>query len=366
MATGTELTKAPAPVFGLLKQAMGNFKARLPKGMAPEKFVAAVSSAIQKTPDLLLCDPHSVILAAYEAADLGISLSPALQLGYLIPYAKVCQFQLGYRGMIQLAYRTKLIENFFAEVVYTKDQFDRQLAPKRNLFHAPSKDGDRTKEHAIGSYALVQFKSDEDGRPGYLEFEYLTRDQIEKHRNHSKQPNSMMWNTFWEEAWRKTPIRVLWKRVPIVNDDIAKIAEAIDKDAAIDLDISETVATPEEKPIKTAQRKAELPEGEPDKNPEKKEPPKKAAETKAPQREPGDDQEEDKNPPKEKTTPAGEKVATDKEIKEFLTDCMMKLAVSQADLKKFIKENYQMDWPLTGVSKRSLDTIYSDLSAARK
>ena len=80
---------------------------------------------------------------------------------------------------------------FYAEVVYERDKFERQYAPKRNLFRAPA-DGDRGEE--IGAYALVEFKD------GTVDWEFCDKALIERHRKHSKQPDSLMWSKFHEEA----------------------------------------------------------------------------------------------------------------------------------------------------------------------
>lgn len=220
-------TRQKPPVLEAIHQAKGQFEGRLPPGMTAEKFMYGLATVVQKNPALLDCEPKSVLLAAYEAAELGISLSPTLQLGFIIPYGKQAQFQLSYRGMVQKAYESGAVTSFFAEVVYENDKFERQLAPKRKVFHSPA-DGDRGP--AIGAYALVEFKD------GHLEYEYLTKEQIERHRNHSKQPDSLMWKKFWEEGWRKTPIRLLAKRLPLTNPGMEKLAEAIDKDATSDLE----------------------------------------------------------------------------------------------------------------------------------
>lgn len=227
-------TRQKPPVLQAVEGALSQFAGRLPKnllnGMTPERFMLGLATAIQKNPALLSCEPKSVILAGYEAAELGINLNPSLGLGYIIPYGNLAQFQLGYRGMVQKTYETGGITNFFAEVVYENDIFKRQLAPKRNVFHAPPQNGDRGAP--IGVYALVAHKD------GTIEYEYMTAEQVERHRNHSKQPNSLMWKTFWEEGWRKTPIRSLWKRLPLTSPELEKLADMIARDADRD-------ATPE-------------------------------------------------------------------------------------------------------------------------
>jgi recombination protein RecT len=215
------ITKRPV-LDAIVGQKMA-FMSRLPLGMDPDKFLVGVTTAVQKNKDLLACEPKSVILAAYDAAEMGISLSPALALGWLIPYGQTCNFQVSYRGLVQKSYQTGGIKHFFAEVVYEGDKFERQFAPKRNLFHAPG-EGARTRDTAIGAYAFVEFAD------GAIDWEFLTTEQIERRRAHSKQPNSLMWSKFWEEGYRKTPIRVLWKRLPLLNAAMERLAEQIGKE----------------------------------------------------------------------------------------------------------------------------------------
>src|SRR6266699_3008472 len=207
-----------------------NLIARLPKGVDKEKFFLGLMTAIQRSKatakpghSLADCDPTSVLLAAYDAAEVGCSLSPSLQLGWLIPYGREAQFQPSYRFFIQKAYETKEVKTFFAEVVYKTDKFERQYAPKKNLFHAPG-DGERTRKEALGAYALVEFSD------GTIDWEYMTTEQIERHRSKSKQPDSMKWTAFWEEGFRITPIRVIAKRLPIKNRDLEGLVEMVNRD----------------------------------------------------------------------------------------------------------------------------------------
>jgi recombination protein RecT len=220
-----------------IQNARNQFEGRLPKGMTVERFMFGLSTVVQKNPDLLMCDKNSLLLAAYEAAELGINLSPTLQYGYIIPYKvkddngkiiKVnAQFQIGYRGMVQKSYETGAFKAFFAEVVYENDKFSRTLAPKRVVNHTPG-DGERGKP--IGAYAMVEIGD------GYFDFEFLTEEQIQRHRNTSKAPTSLMWKTFWEEAWRKTAIRVLFKRVPLAAPGLEELAEIVERDAQNDFE----------------------------------------------------------------------------------------------------------------------------------
>jgi recombination protein RecT len=232
---GTVTVKKPEPVLERLNLAKTNLQARLPQGIDRDRFFLGILTAVQKSKanakpgtSLADCDPNSVLLAAYDAAEVGCSLSPALALGWLIPYGKEAQFQPSYRFFIQKAYETGEVKTFYAEVVYVCDEFMRQFAPKRNLMHAPG-NGERTMKTAIGAYAFIEFQD------GTVDWEYLTAEQIGRHRAHSKQPNSMKWVGFWEEGWRITPIRVLSKRLPLKNRSFENLVEMVNRDAERDL-----------------------------------------------------------------------------------------------------------------------------------
>jgi recombination protein RecT len=220
--SNTEAALVKRPVVQLIKESASEFAKRLPATTDPQRWTLQLATLIQKNSDLLSCDPGSLLLAAYEAAELGVSLSPTLQLGYIIPYGGKAQFQISWRGLVQRAYQTGCVRAFYAEVVHEHDKFERQYAPKRNLFHAPA-DGDRGEE--IGAYALVEFKD------GTIDWEFCDKALIERHRKHSKQPDSMMWTKFHEEGWRKTPIRILAKRLPLTNPGMEALAEVVERDA---------------------------------------------------------------------------------------------------------------------------------------
>ena len=77
-----------------------------------QRFVSAITSAVGVNPALQACDPSTILSGALLGESLGLSPSPQLGQYYLVPYwnkKKKCydaQFQLGYKGYIQLALRS--------------------------------------------------------------------------------------------------------------------------------------------------------------------------------------------------------------------------------------------------------------------
>src|SRR5882672_4334352 len=100
MSNSTETALVKRPVVQLIRESASEFAKRLPATTDATKWTLQLATLVQKNTDLLSCDPGSLLLAAYEAAELGVSLSPTLQLGYLIPYSGRAQFQISWRGLV--------------------------------------------------------------------------------------------------------------------------------------------------------------------------------------------------------------------------------------------------------------------------
>ena len=81
-------------------------------GRNGSRFISSIVSAVQATPALQECTNSSILSAALLGESLNLSPSPQLGQYYLVPYdnrskgAKEAQFQLGYKGYIQLATRS--------------------------------------------------------------------------------------------------------------------------------------------------------------------------------------------------------------------------------------------------------------------
>jgi recombination protein RecT len=75
-------------------------------GERGEQLVAAIVTAVNQNAQLAKCERGSILSAALTGAALNLSASPSLGHFYMVPYGDKAQFQLGYKGMIQLAMRS--------------------------------------------------------------------------------------------------------------------------------------------------------------------------------------------------------------------------------------------------------------------
>ena len=89
-------------------ESVGKRIAELLKDRAPQ-FTTSLVTAVNDNAKLAACEPQSVLTAALTAASMDLPINQNLGFAYLIPYKNktgdVCQFQMGYKGFIQLAQR---------------------------------------------------------------------------------------------------------------------------------------------------------------------------------------------------------------------------------------------------------------------
>lgn len=111
-------------IKGYIKMYENQIAKALPDVLTPERFSRMVLTAITKTPKLGECTPQSFIGSMLTAAQLGLEPNTPLGQAYLIPYGNKCEFQLGYKGLLELAHRSGELKTLEAHVVYENDEFN--------------------------------------------------------------------------------------------------------------------------------------------------------------------------------------------------------------------------------------------------
>ena len=204
----------------------------LPKHITAERMVAMAANEIARNPAIAKCSTRSLVGAILQASILGFQPVNALGYCYFVPYGGDVQFQVGYKGYLDLARRSGAIKNVYAEVVHEGDEFLYTLGLSRTLEHKPSGKIDTPITHA---YAVVEFTN------GGMNFVVLTREEIERLRRRSpsqKNGVSGAWATDYEAMAKAKALKQLSKYMPLtvdaVNDGAVIKAEAIGDDGTID------------------------------------------------------------------------------------------------------------------------------------
>lgn len=166
----------------LVNKMQGEIAKALPSVITPERFTRITLSALSRNPQLQQTTPASFMGAMMTAAQLGVEPNTPLGQAYLIPFRNKgtleCQFQLGFKGLIDLAYRSGEIANIQAHEVCENDEFDYSYGLDAVLKHVPAL---QNRGKVIGYYAFFKTKD------GASSFEFMSREEAEKHgRKYSK------------------------------------------------------------------------------------------------------------------------------------------------------------------------------------
>lgn len=229
-----KITKSMS-IADMIKALEPEIKRALPSVITPERFTRMALSALNTTPKLSECTQMSFLAALMNAAQLGLEPNTPLGQAYLIPYNNKgkmeCQFQIGYKGIIDLVYRNEQVQSIQAQCVYANDEFEYELGLNARLVHKPAL---KDRGELILVYALFKL-----GNNGFA-FEVMSKEDIDAHAlRYSKGFSSgySPWKTNYEEMAKKTVIKKVLKYAPLKTDFLRAMEtdESIKGEIAIDM-----------------------------------------------------------------------------------------------------------------------------------
>lgn len=229
--------------------------AALPPNVDPSRFQRVVLTAIQQKPELVDANRESLYLAALKAASDG--LLPDGREGAFVEYnvkvsrnpdkwEKRVQWMPMVAGVIKRLATAGI--NIDAQLVHEADDFDQILGDDAAIHHKAPKLG-TSRGEILGVYAIARLPN------GMVMREVMDLESIEQVRSVSKDPDGI-WKKWYGEMARKSVIRRLAKRLPILDP---KLADTIQRDdelydfAAQNADAGDTPPKPE--PASTGPRR---------------------------------------------------------------------------------------------------------------
>jgi recombination protein RecT len=225
-STGNAVSAAAPKTFRdliLMDAYKASLAAALPKHLTADRMVRVVLTALNRNPKLLECTKESLWQSVMDCASLGLE-PDALGRAYLVPYENkrqgivACQLIIGYKGLIDLMYRSERINMVQTGVVHKGDHwlYERGMAPK--LEHRPC-DEPGSMTHV---YSVVHLKGCD-----MPSVEVMTRREVDAIKGRSRAAGSGPWVTDYEAMAVKTCIRRHSKVLPMS----AELARALDTDA---------------------------------------------------------------------------------------------------------------------------------------
>lgn len=188
---------------------------------AAARLARAVLTEVQKNELLGKSTGMSLLSCAVQAATLNLEIGGPTGQSFLVPYfnnnLKVyeAQFQLGYRGMITLAYRSQRIASITAQLVREGDTFRVKYGTQAGIEHEPGK----VRGVPSAAYAVVTYKG------GGVDFDVMAYPEIDEHRKRyskmgtdDKGNAKGIWRSAFDAMALKTVLRKVLKRCPIGVD----------------------------------------------------------------------------------------------------------------------------------------------------
>ena len=186
----------------------------LPTHMTADRVLRVMITQCRKVPALLQCSQESVLSALMDCTRMG--LEPDGRLAHLIPYGKECKLIVDYKGLVDLAFRSGLVQSIHADVVCENDDFEYSMGEIQRHkidFRKP-----RGKVYAAYSRAAL--------KNGATKCEVMGAEEIDGIRGRSKSGQSGPWKTDWNEMAKKTVFRRLSKWLPLSPE----YRDAVDRD----------------------------------------------------------------------------------------------------------------------------------------
>jgi len=156
-------------ISAMLNQTKVELSRALPKYIAPDKMIRAALTLWRGKPELLSVTPTSFVGAVLECAQLGLIPDSILGHAHIVAFwnwkkkRNEAQLVPGYKGYVHLARATGEVNDFDAQIVFSKDEFEFSKGSKRHLHHS----WDHTKRHSergekVAVYTFVVMKNGEE------------------------------------------------------------------------------------------------------------------------------------------------------------------------------------------------------------
>ena len=192
-------------------------------------FVTSLLSLVKSTPQLAAAEPKTILSAAMTAATLKLPINPNLGFAYIIPYKNEAQFQMGWKGYVQLAMRTGQYKTINAAVVYEGQIEDIDFITGEIIR------GKKKSDKVVGYVAYFELVN------GFKKTLYMSAEDMLRHATtfskayqYDKRSgkSASVWTTNFEAMGLKTVIKQLISKYGIMSIDMQGMAlsEAISAD----------------------------------------------------------------------------------------------------------------------------------------
>jgi recombination protein RecT len=199
-------------------------------GISTQEFMIKVINAVKKSPDLLKCSPQSLFGSILYFAEIGLPFNTPEGFGYILPYSSKGQMEatpiIGYKGLIEMAYRNPKVKSIRIQSVYENDVFDYEYGTQEYIKHKPSA---VNRGNLVAVYSIAQI---EGINPLFVVVHKSELDKIQKLSKSGGSQYSPYNNgtDVFNIMQSKVAIKLLFKTLPKTdNDALLKVLELDNK-----------------------------------------------------------------------------------------------------------------------------------------
>jgi len=193
-------------------------------------FISSILSVVNANPMLRTADPKSIISAASIAASMDLPINSNLGFAHIVPYRDhggqaIAQFQMGWKGFVQLAIRTGLYKTINATEIYEGElvSYDR-LSGDTTIDETQ-----RKSDKIVGYIAYIKLM------PGFEKTLYMTVDQVRRHaQKYSKSYSKpgTPWQVNFDAMALKTVVKLLLSKWGVLSVEMQKALQ-VDQGVAV-------------------------------------------------------------------------------------------------------------------------------------
>ena len=205
-------------------------------GEKAPQFMISIINAVASNNRLKYCNPNSIMAAAMVAASIDLPVDSNLGFSALVPYNNICQFQMMYKGYIQLAIRTGAYEKMNCAEVYGDELEMYNPITGECIF---TKDFSSCKDRksndlnkVVGYYAWFRLKS------GFVKELYMSKAEITEHakkyssayrKDLYEKTKTSQWSINFDTMAKKTVLKLLLSRWGVLSVNMQRAIEADQK-----------------------------------------------------------------------------------------------------------------------------------------
>jgi recombination protein RecT len=204
------VTKKQTSIYDMINKMKPQLERALPEHIKPDRMARMALTAVRNNHKLGQSEATSLLGAIMTAGQLGLEPNTPLGQCYIIPYnsknGMQAQFQMGYKGLVELAHRSGQYRQIYAMSVDEADEFDYSYGLNMTLNHTPA---DKPTGNIVYYYAVYHLVND-----GYG-FKVWSREKVEAHgKRYSKSYTNGPWQTNFDQMAQKTVLIDLLRYAP--------------------------------------------------------------------------------------------------------------------------------------------------------